>query len=186
MFGILIDNATFSEDSMCIHQPQYSIYMDEHQYQEPHVHVLEVFPTPSGPVSLLYGLSNHSQLPNEPQKTGSTSTSQNLFRLPIAMTNVNIQRSSQLSMTQLTIVGTNGLSGSHPKRRHRKKKELAEDMLRKKKEEIHHDPKNTTKTDCNPYFMHTYFENICTYLENEGNYNGKSLDTQYFKLIFLG
>ncbi|MBW0573078.1 hypothetical protein O181_112793, partial [Austropuccinia psidii MF-1] len=150
--------------------------MNENQYQQPHSHNPEGFFDASITDSSPYGPTDKSVYVKEVTHPGSNTRTDTLFRLPVSpepaqMILQDADHCSQLLATQSSHVSSSIQAGSAFKRRRRTKKEISEDSIRRQEANIQSDPKYKGRGDRNPPFVESDFANICTYLENQENYN---------------
>ncbi|MBW0474387.1 hypothetical protein O181_014102 [Austropuccinia psidii MF-1] len=160
-FGILNDNASFAQEGTLQYESEQSIYLNEHQYQQPHAHNPEDFFNASITDLSPYGPTDQSVYIKDDGDC-----------------------CSQLLATQSSHVSSSIQAGSEFKRRHCTKKEIAEDSICRQEANIQLDPKYKGRGDRNPPFVESDFANIGTYLENPENYDdlfGKSKKQSWCK-----
>ncbi|MBW0476381.1 hypothetical protein O181_016096 [Austropuccinia psidii MF-1] len=104
-FGILNDNASFAQEGTLQYEAEQSIYLNKHQYQQPHAHNPEGFFNASITDSSPYGPTDQSVYVKDVTHPGSDTRNEALFRLPASpeptqMVMQDGDRGSQLSATQ--------------------------------------------------------------------------------------
>ncbi|MBW0502368.1 hypothetical protein O181_042083 [Austropuccinia psidii MF-1] len=150
--------------------------MNEHQYQQPHAHNHEGFFDASITDSSPYGPTDQSVCVKDVTHPGSNTRNEALFRFPVSPepTQTILQdgdRCSQLLVTHSSHLSSSIQAGSAFKERCCTKKEIAEDSIRRQEANVQFDPKYKGRGDWNLPFVELDFANICTYLENQENYN---------------
>ncbi|MBW0510390.1 hypothetical protein O181_050105 [Austropuccinia psidii MF-1] len=175
-FGILNDNASFAQEGTLQYEAEKSIYMNEHQYQQPHSHNPEGFFDASITDSSPYRPTDQSVCIKDVTHPGSNTRNEALFQLPVSPepTQTNLQDGdccSQWLATHSSHVSSSIQAGNAFKRRHCTKKEIAEDSICRQEANIQLHPKYKGRGDRNPPFVESDFANICTYLENQENYD---------------
>ncbi|MBW0506705.1 hypothetical protein O181_046420 [Austropuccinia psidii MF-1] len=140
-FGILNDNASFTQEGMLQYEAEQSIYLNGHQYHQPHAHNPEGFFDASITDSSPYGPTDQSVYVKDVTHPGSDTRNESLFRLPASpeMTQTIMQDGDRRSQLQ--------------------------------EADIQFDPKYKVRGDRNPPFVKSDFANICTYLEKPENYD---------------
>ncbi|MBW0469960.1 hypothetical protein O181_009675 [Austropuccinia psidii MF-1] len=182
-FGILNDNSDSQQPIPQPLGPKQAIYLNNLRYREPHTNVaahdssLIGMPAPETPTCTsrtiqmdnLYGFTN---LPNDGDDLSQHHQDehpQNSINLHDVTGGVNHFNSKEV-MSQLN---SSQPDASRPnlKKKRRTKKEMQEALSIQKSDCTKDGGKRKKSFDRNPPFVLTDFENICTYLECEDNYN---------------
>ncbi|MBW0567445.1 hypothetical protein O181_107160 [Austropuccinia psidii MF-1] len=83
-FRILNDNASFAQEGTLQYEAEQSIYMNKHQYQQPHAHNLEGFFNASITDSSPYRPTDQSVYIKDVTHPGSNTRNEALFWLPVS------------------------------------------------------------------------------------------------------